>query len=62
MRCELNGVTVWDVDTKTLKPEQGAPFAERAASGFIGLPRHAPSRAIDDEVLLRVRNAFVKKL
>ncbi|MCC6785005.1 MAG: DUF1080 domain-containing protein [Planctomycetes bacterium] len=62
MRCELNGVTLWDVDTKTLKPEQGAPFAERAASGFIGLQRHAPSRAIEGGVFLRVRNAFVKKL
>lgn len=62
MSCELNGVLLWDVDTKDVKPEQGAPFGERAKRGFLGIQRHAPSRAIEGGAYLRVRNAFVKPL
>ena len=55
IHCELNGRLLYDVDTHSLVPKQGPPFAKRLASGAIGLQRHA-------KALLRFRNVFVKQL
>ena len=62
IRCELNGVELYDVDTFELKPEQGAPFEERAEKGFIGLQRHAPAGEIDGDSYAWYRNVYVKRL
>lgn len=62
LRVELNGVELYDVDTLELEPEQGAPFAERAREGFIGLQRHAPAGAVEGDAYARYRNVFVKRL
>src|SRR5262249_46381493 len=39
LSTRLNGVLLYDVDTSALQPEEGPPFAQRAAAGFIGLQR-----------------------
>ncbi|MBK8980242.1 MAG: DUF1080 domain-containing protein [Planctomycetes bacterium] len=62
IRCELNGVELWDVDTAKLDPEQGEAFARRAKSGFVGLQRHAPAGAMDGDAYAWFRNVFVKRL
>ncbi|MFO1053804.1 MAG: DUF1080 domain-containing protein [Planctomycetota bacterium] len=62
LRCELNGVELYDVDTLGLKPEQGEPFAKRVAEGFLGLQRHAPGGKIDGDAYAWYRNVFVKRL
>jgi hypothetical protein len=55
----LNGRLLYDVDTLALKPEEGAPFAERAGRGFIGLQAHSPAEPVEDGAVsfrdLRVR-------
>lgn len=58
--AKLNGRELYNVDTSTLKPEQGTPFAERAKSGFIGLQRHAPE--LDGDAYAWFRNVFVRRL
>lgn len=62
LTTHLNGVTLYDVDTHELRPEQGAPFAERATSGFLGLQRHAPGGEPAGEAMLWFRNVFVQRL
>ncbi len=63
MRCELNGVELWDVDTDTVEAHKGEPFRKRARSGAIGLQRHAPAKAGGDApAWLRFKNVFVRPL
>lgn len=57
----LNGRILYDVDTEGLTPEQGAAFAERAATGFIGLQRHAPG-GIEGDAYAWFRNLYVREL
>jgi hypothetical protein len=57
----LNGRTLFDVDTLALRPEQGEPFAQRAAQGFIGLQHHG-SEHVDSETLIEFRNLFLQPL
>lgn len=56
----LNGVMLYDVDTHALKPEQGAPFAERASEGFIGLQRYGAPH-VHDGVAARFRNVRLRE-
>ncbi len=58
----LNGQVLYDVDTLELEPEQGAPFAERAASGFIGLQRHAPAGELEGDAYAWFRNIYIREL
>lgn len=63
MMCALNGRILWDVDTEwLLEPAQGPPFADRAATGFIGLQRHADPNDIEGDVFASFRNLFVRDL
>ncbi len=55
----LNGRTLYDVDTHTLAPENGKPFAERAPRGFIGLQHHG-AEGVEGEVVVEFRNLFVR--
>jgi hypothetical protein len=57
----LNGRTLYDLDTRALVPEQGAPFAERAAAGFIGLQHHG-AEVESGEPMVSFRNLFVRRL
>jgi hypothetical protein len=57
----LNGCTLYDLDTLALAPEKGLPFAERAATGFIGLQHHG-SEHVDSETTVEFRNLFVQPL
>jgi hypothetical protein len=57
----LNGRTLYDVDTLALTPESGAPFAERAPAGFIGLQHHGHEH-VEDRTTVRFRNLFVQEL
>jgi hypothetical protein len=57
----LNGHILYDVDTFTLKPEQGEPFAKRAATGFIGLQHHG-SEHLTGEVMAAFRDLLVRRL
>ena len=61
LRVELNGIELYDIDTHSLEPKQGKPFAERAERGFIGLQRHAPAQ-VGDEAWAKFRNVWVKRL
>jgi len=61
LRVSLNGQQLYDVDTFELQPFKGEPFAQRAAEGFIGLQRHAPSR-VDGPAYAWFRNVFVRPL
>ena len=56
----LNGKVLYDVDTLELK--QGKSFAERAATGFIGLQRHGPSGKLDGDVYAWFRNLYIREL
>jgi hypothetical protein len=58
----LNGVTLYDVDTFMLHPEQGEPFPARARRGFIGLQRHAPGGEVSGDAFAWFRNVFVRTL
>lgn len=62
LRTRLNGVTLYDVDTATLKPEQGEPFRQRAPTGFIGLQRHAPGGAAAGDAYAWFRAVFVRPI
>ncbi len=62
MQCALNGVILWDVDTSTIKPKQGEPFAQRAKRGFIGMQRHGAAGKTDSDVGVAFRNIFVRDL
>lgn len=55
----LNGRLLFDVDTHALAVEP--PFAERVASGFIGLQRYGAD-SVEGDVSVRVRNLFVQPL
>ena len=57
----LNGQVLYDIDTKDVKPKQGAPFTERAPTGFIGLQRHAPSQ-VEGRAYAWFRNVYVREL
>lgn len=57
----LNGKILYDVDTEKLKPVQGPLFAKRAASGYIGLQRHA-SGSIAGDAYAWFRNIYVREL
>ena len=57
----LNGRTLYDVDTHALAPESGAPFAERAPTGFIGLQHHGGEH-VAEGVMVAFRNLFVQRL
>jgi hypothetical protein len=57
--CRLNGELLYDVDTHELKGEP--PFAKRAATGFIGLQRHAPG-GIEGDAFAWFRNMYVREL
>jgi len=56
----LNGRLLYDVDTHALEPESGAPFAERARAGFLGLQAH--SGGVDGDASLWFRDVLVKRL
>ena len=58
----LNGQVLYDIDTKDVQPKQGAPFLERAPSGFIGLQRHAPGGAIEGDAYAWFRNLYIREL
>ena len=62
MHCALNGVILWDVDTRTLEPSQGPPFSQRSKSGFIGMQRHGAAGETDAEVGAAFRNIFIREL
>ncbi|MFT5463126.1 MAG: thiamine biosynthesis lipoprotein [Planctomycetota bacterium] len=55
----LNGYILYDVRTSELTPTQGAPFAERAKTGFVGVQTHGPAQARPDDVLA-FRNWFIQ--
>lgn len=57
----LNGTILYDVNTEELKPMQGPPFAERAATGFIGLQRHAPG-SVDGDAYAWFRNLYLREM
>lgn len=57
----LNGILLYDVDTSTLVPEQGPPFAGRAPAGFIGLQHHSPAQ-VEGDASIRFRNVRVQRL
>lgn len=57
----LNGRTLYDVDTHALTPEQGEPFAQRAARGFIGLQHHG-AETPGDEPMVSFRHVYVREL
>jgi hypothetical protein len=56
----LNGRLLYDVDTHALEPQSGAPFAERARKGFIGLQVH--SGAVEGDASLWLRDLLVRRL
>ncbi len=58
----LNGRILYDVDTFDLKPEQGAPWKDRAPTGFIGLQRHAPGGALEGDAYASFRNLYIREL
>lgn len=58
----LNGKVLHDVDTHALECKQGAPFAERVPTGFIGLQRHAPGGAIEGDAYAWFRNLYIREL
>ncbi len=58
----LNGRILYDVDTHTLTPDQGALWKDRATTGFIGLQRHAPAGAVDGEAYAWFRNIYLREL
>ena len=62
MNCALNGTLLWDVDTAEIEPKSGPPFAERAASGFIGMQRHGAAGEAEGDVGVRFRNLFIREL
>ena len=62
MQCALNGVILWDVDTSTITPKQGEPFAKRAKRGFLGMQRHGAAGKTDSDVGIAFRNIFVRDL
>ncbi|MEM6570775.1 MAG: DUF1080 domain-containing protein [Planctomycetota bacterium] len=62
MQCALNGTILWDVDTRKLQPEQGPPFSERAARGFIGMQRHGSAGQPESDVGVAFRNVFLREL
>lgn len=59
MAAALNGRLLFDVDTLELDVQP--PFAERAASGFIGLQRYGADSVVGDWSV-EVRNVFVQSL
>ncbi|QDU83570.1 hypothetical protein Pla163_06690 [Planctomycetes bacterium Pla163] len=59
MAAALNGRLLFDVDTLGLDAKP--PFAERAATGFIGLQRYGAD-SVDGAVSAEVRNMFVQPL
>jgi len=62
MLCALNGKILWDVDTDTLKPEEGPEFAKRAKAGFIGLQRHSDPRDVEGDAFAWFRNLYIREL
>ena len=59
----LNGKLLYDVDTLEVPvPEGQKSFAKRAATGFIGLQRHAPGGEVEGESYAAFRNLFVRSL
>jgi len=60
LRTELNGVELYDVDTREL-PLADPPFEKRAKTGFIGLQRHGGASE-KDKSWVRYRNLFVRPL
>ena len=53
----LNGLVLWDVDSRTLAAEP--PFAERAASGFLGFQRYG-APAVTEAHALSIANLLVR--
>ncbi len=57
----LNGLVLYDVDTSTLAADP--PFAQRAATGFLGLQRYASPETAGDTAMwirnLRLRRIYV---
>ncbi|MEM6673963.1 MAG: DUF1080 domain-containing protein [Planctomycetota bacterium] len=62
MHCALNGVILWDIDTREVEPKQGPPFAERARRGFIGMQRHGSAGEQSSDVVVAFRNVFLREL
>jgi hypothetical protein len=59
----LNGRVLYDVHTTELEHlSQGAPFAERAKTGFIGLQRHAPGGTLEGDAYAWFRNLYIREL
>ena len=61
LKVVLNGVEMYDVDTLKVPLNGARPFAERAATGFVGLQRHAP-REVRGEAYAWFRNIMVRPL
>jgi hypothetical protein len=69
LETRLNGHELYDVDVLGLA-QADPPFRERAASGFIGLQRHAgaaaggapPDESLDAPTGVEFRNLFVRRL
>ncbi len=57
----LNGKLLYDVNTHALEPEQGAPFAERAPAGFLGLQHHSPDH-VEGDASFWYRNVWIRRL
>jgi len=61
-RTILNNSVLWEVDTtEATVPEGQKPFAQRAATGFIGIQRHAPE-GLQVDSYMQLRNIFVRRL
>jgi len=58
MACALNGKTLWDVDTAKLAADP--PFAQRVATGFLGLQRYA-APDVKDQAAVSVRGMWVRE-
>jgi hypothetical protein len=63
LKVELNGVTLYDVDTFEVPVayEDQPAFRDRVAAGFIGLQRHAPRQAAG-EAWAWFKNIFIREL
>lgn len=63
LKVELNGQTLYDVDTlevPVFQPDQPL-FRDRARSGFIGLQRHAPNE-VKGDAFAWFRNIFIREI
>jgi hypothetical protein len=62
IRTRLNGFTLYEVDTTSLKPSQGPPFSARAEAGFVGLQGPGEGEGAGDAAAVSLRNVFVRRV